>query len=649
MLISLPTVAANVAPPALEAFGTIPQTDYVTLSPDGKLIAWAAYKGADASVVVFDSSVRKIKRTLQLERTLKLRRLVWADNESLLVEMSITDPHARHEDQRFEFFRILALDTGTGATKFLLMSGGERAYATGATLLSVQSSKPKTVVMSTYDYSASTRGRELGSHIERKRADQGWSLGVYEVNTVSGSGTLIEAGNPYTTSFVVDKGGQVVARDDWNPEAKDFRVLVKQGGTWKEIYHAQDGTQLALQGLNAAGTALLALSNQPRDSHRLLALPLDGSPPEVAFEDAQHEVNYVLHDRFTLQPIAVLVGGITPQYHWLNPADEARDASAKRAFAGRSVDLYSESQDRQRIIAYVYGPENPPIYYLVDFAAHRADIVGEEYPALADAALGTVSNITYAARDGTQIPAYLTLPPGAKGAQHLPLVVLPHGGPESRDWPHFDWWSQYLATRGYAVLQPQFRGSTGFGDAFRLAGRHQWGGLMQDDVTDGVRDLIARGIADPQRVCIVGASYGGYAALAGAAFTPDLYACAVSVNGVSNLSEMLGWESDKHGKDSDTMAYWTESIGTKLDAAVVAKSPVKSVAQVKAPILLIYSADDTVVPPSQSREMAQALKERGAPHTLVQLDGDDHWLSRSDTRIQMLGKLEDFLGGSLRK
>jgi dipeptidyl aminopeptidase/acylaminoacyl peptidase len=143
----------------------------------------------------------------------------------------------------------------------------------------------------------------------------------------------------------------------------------------------------------------------------------------------------------------------------------------------------------------------------------------------------------------------------------LPLVILPHGGPESRDWLRFDWWAQFLATRGYAVLQPQFRGTVGFGDAFRLAGRRQWGGLMQDDLSDGVRAMITQGIADPQRVCIVGSGYGGYAALAGAAFTPELHACAVSVNGVSNLSEMLGWEADHHGTESDTLGYWRDSIG----------------------------------------------------------------------------------------
>jgi len=286
------------------------------------------------------------------------------------------------------------------------------------------------------------------------------------------------------------------------------------------------------------------------------------------------------------------------------------------------------------------------VYYLMDFRARRTEIVGETYPALATVALGSIRITSFKARDGTQIPAYLTLPPGSDG-KRLPLVVLPHGGPELRDWPQFDWWSQFLATRGYAVLQPQFRGSTGFGEAFRLAGRRQWGGLMQDDVTDGVRALISDGTADPGRVCIVGASYGGYAALAGATFTPQLYRCAASINGVSDLADMLQWVQSRGGSQSDSLAYWHESIGQHSNPKIVQNSPVHAADRVIGPVLIMYSADDTVVAPSQSENMARALKEAGKDVTLVKLDGDDHWLSHGATRVQMLQQLEKFLGAQL--
>jgi dipeptidyl aminopeptidase/acylaminoacyl peptidase len=246
------------------------------------------------------------------------------------------------------------------------------------------------------------------------------------------------------------------------------------------------------------------------------------------------------------------------------------------------------------------------------------------------------------------VPAYLTLPPGAQPGAKLPLVVLPHGGPEARDsGTGFDWWSQFVAARGYAVLQPQFRGGTGFGRAHSRAGYRQWGQLMQHDVTDGVKHLIDKGIADPARVCIVGASYGGYAALAGAAFTPELYRCAVSVAGVSDLVEMQYWEEAQGGPDSPTVRYWREAIGKASEPHVAAFSPARSADRVKANVMLMHGVDDTVVPYMQSEFMETALKRAKAPHEVVQLKSEDHWLSRTPSRIEMLVQLERFLAENL--
>jgi dipeptidyl aminopeptidase/acylaminoacyl peptidase len=256
-----------------------------------------------------------------------------------------------------------------------------------------------------------------------------------------------------------------------------------------------------------------------------------------------------------------------------------------------------------------------------------------------------VRDLTYKARDGYEVPAYLTLPPSAT-AEQLPMVVLPHGGPESHDARSFDFAAQFLASRGYAVLQPQFRGSTGFGAAHRKAGYRQWGKLMQDDVTDGVRAMIDQGIADPKSVCIAGFSYGGYAALAGAAFTPELYACAISVNGVSDLLGMLGHERRLTGDESDTLAYWKEHIGTIGSPDIAAKSPARAAGNVRAPVLLMHGKDDSVVPIDQSQRMIKALG--GAPHQFIELPGEDHWLSRSATRIRVLAEMERFLGKHLK-
>jgi dipeptidyl aminopeptidase/acylaminoacyl peptidase len=171
---------------------------------------------------------------------------------------------------------------------------------------------------------------------------------------------------------------------------------------------------------------------------------------------------------------------------------------------------------------------------------------------------------------------------------------------------------------------------------------------MQDDVTDGVRFLVARQTADPRRICIVGASYGGYAALAGAAFTPDLYACAASIGGVSDLPMMLGTVRSGAGKDSDQLAYWQSHIGDARDADVIAMSPANSVASIRAPILLVHGTDDTVVPIAQSELIDRRLTELNKPHRFVRLTGEDHWLSRGSTRIRMLTELDAFLAEHLQ-
>jgi dipeptidyl aminopeptidase/acylaminoacyl peptidase len=197
------------------------------------------------------------------------------------------------------------------------------------------------------------------------------------------------------------------------------------------------------------------------------------------------------------------------------------------------------------------------------------------------------------------------------------------------------------------VLRPQFRGSTGFGDAFRRAGYRQWGARMQDDVTDGVKAMIADGIADAHRICIVGGSYGGYAALAGAALTPDLYRCAISVNGVADLPAMIGWVKAQNGAESDSLAYWISNIGSPFDRQVIARSPVNGADRIRIPVLLMHGVDDTVVPIGQSESMARALAAAGRPFEFIRLPGEDHWLSRSETRLRVLTEIEAFIKKSM--
>jgi dipeptidyl aminopeptidase/acylaminoacyl peptidase len=272
-------------------------------------------------------------------------------------------------------------------------------------------------------------------------------------------------------------------------------------------------------------------------------------------------------------------------------------------------------------------------------------MIADAWPGVPPAAIAPVRNLTYKAGDGLEIPAYLTLPVGRE-AKNLPLIVLPHGGPEARDEPGFDWWAQALASRGYAVLQPQFRGSAGFGRKFVEAGHGQWGRKMQSDLSEGVRHLAKEGIVDSKRVCIMGASYGGYAALAGATLEPDVYRCAVSVAGVSDLPVMLKDEVRSAGGVNRTgVRYWAKFMGTSFQkrGELDAVSPAAQAARAGGPILLIHGKDDTVVPFEQSEIMHRALKRAGKPVEFVTLAAEDHWLSRGATRLEMLKRAVSFV------
>ncbi len=240
--------------------------------------------------------------------------------------------------------------------------------------------------------------------------------------------------------------------------------------------------------------------------------------------------------------------------------------------------------------------------------------------------------INYKARDGKELTGYLTAPAAADPKAKLPLVLMPHGGPEMRDSLSFNPWVQYLVARGYAVFQPNFRGSAGFGRAFAESGYGEWGRKMQDDLTDAVKTLVDQGPVDPARMCIVGASYGGYAALAGAALTPDLYKCAVSIAGISDLEDFIGWRKRNWGSDSEGYTYWLKAIGDpdKDEARLREVSPLAQAGRIKIPLLLIHGNEDFIVPIAQSKAMKKALDKTGRKTELITLkdEGHSYWSDR---------------------
>jgi dipeptidyl aminopeptidase/acylaminoacyl peptidase len=647
-VILTPFAVRAAAPPSAEAFGRTPAFSLIAMSPNGRSIAIDQQTSGGSRVVVFDVGDAKPRRIIDTDPSDKLRALAWASDEYLLIEASAAVQLAAETIARttWEFWRTLAVRVDGGSPRLMLMNDPQRPGLTGARVLA---SVPEqgSLTMSAWAFAATKYKRAIGTNLADPRRDSGWVSTLFKVDINTGKGKAATRGTPYTLAWLVNPQGEAIARSEWRADTGQFAVLAKNGMRWLRVFESDRGG-LSLSGTTADGKAIVGISNQNSDYSKAWAVPIDGSEPSVIFELAGRDVTDAISDPYSGVVVGFRSGGARPSQHWIEPARAEQQEALEKMFPARDVFVMQRSIDGKRVLTRVESPNHPPIYYLVDFERSQAETVGDAYPGLAETRMGEVRVIDYAARDGTRVPAYLTLPPGA-GEKDLPLIVMPHGGPEARDEFGFDWWSQFLATRGYAILRPQFRGSTGFGQAHRLAGYRQWGGRMQDDVTDGVRFLIKEGIADPARVCILGASYGGYSALAGAAFTPDLYACAISVNGVSDLPAMISHTSSRSGEQSDVLAYWNEHIGPATDPRLASASPARSAQSIEAPVLLVHGVDDTVVPVSQSETMARALDEAGKAYAFVKLPGEDHWLSRGSTRTRVLQEIEAFLSTQLAR
>lgn len=635
------------APPPASAFATLPELSMVRLAPDGQKAAWAQDPGGKPVIEIFDLATAKTLRRLSPPNA-RVRDLDWADNTTLVISISrsLTQDATRVAEKRYEFERFLAVDANGGEARSLLMEHPARELVTGATIIKLHTGKLDTLFMSTWDFKETSRRDEIGSRLTGGRKDAGYQYSLFEVSTRSGAGRMIESGSAFTNDWVVDRAGRAVARSDWNPVTRTFSILTKEDKSWRTIYSSELDYELDLAGLSADGQKILVRSARGSKKFKIWSIPVSGGDLSLYFEHPEEDVTSIVTDRFEGAPVGFRIGGLEPTIHWIDPKHDSIQKAVARAFPNRGVVILDRSEDFQRIVVQVESASHPPAYYLVDFKKGTADTIGEAYPALSGAAMGTQQSINYKSRDGLVIPAYLTVPPGPDPI-NFPLVVFPHGGPYDRDDTGFDWWSQFLATRGYVVLRPQFRGSWGFGAELLRAGHRQWGRAMQDDIADGVRYLIDQGIVDPKRVCIVGASYGGYAALAGAAFTPELYACAASINGIADIPNMAGFIKESRGAESDSLSAWKDLIGNPSDEELARFSPARSINTIQSPILLVHAVNDSVVPISQSRDFARLLTGSSKKHQFIELPGEDHWLSTGQARLELLIALERFLADHL--
>jgi len=630
LALSVATAALAQTPPGPEAFGRMPAMQYAAISPDGKRVAFIGGTPDRRILSISEIDGGKVNSVdLGDVRALSVR---WAGSQNVLAEIVVQSKMGTLNSYSFE--RTLVVDTEARLRSHLLGNSAESNYITALPILAVNPGPPAFVVVEGLDWNSSVMAADNVSHFKRRDTDLVYAL--WKVDVASGRGTVAERGTEKTRTWVVGTDGEAKGRLDAIDEQHSI-VSVRNGRGWREV----DRGLVDLEGYsNADNSVYWWRTDEASGTTQLMHADLATGAASPVGESGQADLMWDAEHR---APIALYTDPDQPPT-WLDKDIGAVHAMLSRAFKGRTVRLENWSEDKTRLVIRVSSDDAPAHWYLFDTVRKEASDIGAEYPELGVGPFGQTQFIHYAAQDGTQIPAYVRLPAGQKAGK-LPLVVMPHGGPASRDYAEFDWWAGYLTAHGYAVLQPQFRGSAGFGHAFEAAGDGEWGGKMQSDVYDGVRYLVQQGIVDPSRVCIVGASYGGFAALQGAAQFPQAYRCVVSVNGVTDPGSLLSEEQERYGHESDVQSYLRRVAGINGSAPV--PSPVKEAGAIRAPVLLIYSENDTTVPPIQSQMMARALTDTGNPASMVTLPGDDHQLRASASRVTMLRALDAFLTKNL--
>jgi esterase/lipase len=632
-LAAAPNIQAAVP---LEVYGRLPRYENVVLSPDGSRVAFIRTDENARTVVALE--LASGKRLGQLSAgDQKLRGIRWADNDRLMIFTSVTAIPSTFLWNEREWRQLQIFDLKSGKSYMVPDPnlGSDISLMTMITgNATVRRIQDHTVLF--------VGGLQVIGRPERHGLGREVVPALVRVDLESGSSRIVRPGRRgFVDSWTIDDAGEVAAEELYDQRSHHWSILISRDGRMQEVAAGDEAIDFprVLGSGPVADTLLLQRIEDGDAVWRLLSLK-DGSIGAPMAE--KQTLDQPIEDPLTFRMMGGVHVGDSEEYVFFDPSAQQSWQAAVRAFPNERVRLESVAAGFKKVIVRVEGERDGYCFELVDLTTHRAEPLGDVYEGIGKPF--EVRSIAYTAADGLRIPAYLTLPRG-KPAQKLPLIVLPHANPADRDTADFNWWSQALADQGYAVLQPNYRGSE-LDRAFIARGFGEWGRKMQTDLSDGVRYLVHEGVIDPARVCIVGASYGGYAALAGVSLDPGVYRCAVSVAGISDLHGWLHWVNHQHyGRDTAAQRYWERFIGASGPDAPSADaiSPLRHLNAITVPVLLIHGKDDTVVPFEQSQVMYDALKSAQKEVELVPLKAEDHWLSRSATRLQMLETSVAFL------
>jgi dipeptidyl aminopeptidase/acylaminoacyl peptidase len=478
--------------------------------------------------------------------------------------------------------------------------------------------------------------------------DKAWH-DLYKVKISTGERTLLRKNTERVTRWIFDLKDQLRLATR-AAENGDTEILRVDADGFKKVYSCTVFESCGPVRFHKDGRRVYMETNKGDvDLTRLVLFDPATGAEEPVESDPEKRVDfgYAVFSEVTDELVATVYNDERVRVYWKDKAYAADYDFLKKQFPGKEVNFQSQTRDERLFLVKASSDTDPGSVFLFDRRTRKLTPQYKDFEKLPREHLAEMKAISYKSSDGLEVPAYLTLPKGV-AAKNLPLVVFPHGGPWYRDsWGYSDF-AQFLANRGYAVLQPNFRGSTGYGKKFLNAANNEWGQKMQDDLTWGVRHLVAEGVADPKRVGIMGGSYGGYATLAGLAFTPDVYAAGVSIVGPSNLITLLDsippyWESIRK--------LFTERMGDPTTpqgkAQLERQSPLNSAAKIKAPLLVIQGANDPRVKKAESDQIVVALRERGFPVEYLVAPDEGHGFARPVNNLAMFAAAEKFLAKHL--
>jgi dipeptidyl aminopeptidase/acylaminoacyl peptidase len=600
----------------------LPSLQSALLSPDGTMVAFlASVQGRRCLIVHFLDVEQKPK--LICPGKVEVRWFAWKTNSRLLI--SIYGPRPGPGGRLINITELIGIDVDE-THDLLLMSPQEGYYINynNDTVLDFLPNDPDHILMKTFDTSRTIQD-------------------IVKVDVNTGKHEEFVSTSDNVRDWITD--GQGRPRLGWQVD----------GRMSEPVYRDDIGSSLIkIEGddiIGKSGFALLGLSDTPgliyvtsnHETGRFSIYLYDVKNKKVVdryASDPNFDIVNVRLDRKRIvgyQFADDMFRQVFTDPGWKHDAE-----AIEKQFPGGHVQLLDRTSDGQRVLASVESNNLPATYYVL--ARHPGKTttlspIGDARPYIPDEAVAPVKAIVYRARDGLRIHAYLTLPL-SKPKGPIPFVVLPHGGPYARDYLGFDYVAQMIASRGYGVLQPNYRGSTGYGVAFLLAGFQEWGRKMQDDITDGTKWLIEQKLADPARICIVGWSYGGYAALMGAVREPGLYRCAASMAGVTDLRHIQPQTGQVMANRAVPQLNGDKSL-------INENSPARNADKINIPVLLVHGRQDVNVSFNDSEEMERELRAAGKKVDTLYFDAEDHFLLKEGDRVAFLKKLDQFLEDNL--